>query len=463
MRSVETNNRLGEESIIKLLIQFSVPAIVGMVVNMLYNVVDRIYIGNIPNVGALAITGVGITMPVTTIITGIGMLVGVGAAANLSLSMGANDNERAKKFVGNGFTMVIIASILVAILGNMFATNILSLFGASENTMPYALDYLRILMIGTIFNLCAFSLNNVVRSDGSPKIAMNTMLIGAILNIILDPIFIFILGMGIKGAAIATVLSQVVSASWVVYYFTKNKKCNTKLELKYMKLDNKIVLTILAIGMAPFGMQVAGSAVQVVANNSLMTYGGDLAIGAMAVITSVCTIFVMPIFGITQGAQPIIGYNYGAKKYDRVKKAYSYSLMAATVILILSWIMVMLIPEKAIGLFNNDPQLTGIAVYGIRIFLFALPIIGVQMVGSTYYQAVGKAKTAMIIGLSRQVIFLIPLYIILPKFWGLDGIWYAGPIADTLAVIIGLVVIRNEFKKLSIEESEEECIEVLDA
>ncbi len=449
-----TNNRLGQESITKLLIQFSVPAIVGMVVNMLYNVVDRIYIGNIPDVGALAITGVGITMPVTTIITGIGMLVGAGAAANLSLSMGANDKESARKFVGNGFTMVIIASILVAVLGNLFATNILTLFGASENTMPFALDYVRILMGGTIFNLCAFSLNNVVRSDGSPKIAMNTMLIGAILNIILDPIFIFGFGMGIKGAAIATVISQAVSALWVVYYFTKNKKCNTKLNVKYMKLNKKTVLAILAIGMAPFGMQVAGSAVQVVANNSLMAYGGDLAIGAMAVITSVCTMFVMPIFGITQGAQPIIGYNYGAKKYDRVKQAYRYSLIAATVILVLSWIMIMFIPQKAIGLFNNDPQLNDIAVYGIRIFLFALPIIGVQMVGSTYYQAVGKAKISMFIGLSRQVIFLIPLYIILPKFWGLDGIWYAGPIADTLSFIVGLVIIMKEFKKLGQEKNE---------
>ncbi|MGL5314686.1 MAG: MATE family efflux transporter [Peptostreptococcaceae bacterium] len=455
MSKETTQNRLGEEPIGKLLIQFAIPAIIGMVVNMLYNVVDRIYIGNIPDVGALAITGVGITMPITTIITGIGMLIGAGAAANLSLTLGIGDKQKSGKFVGNAFTLVVIASILVAVLGNIFAPQIVGIFGASANTAPYALDYLRILMIGTIFNLCAFSLNNLIRSDGNPKIAMNTMLIGAIINIVLDPIFIFVLDLGIKGAAIATVTSQVISASWVLFYFIKGKKCNTQLKISNMKLEKTIVMSILAIGMAPFGMQVAGSLVQIISNNALMTYGGDLAIGAMAVITSVCTIFVMPLYGINQGTQPIIGFNYGAKKYKRVKQAYRYSLIASTTILILSWIFIVLVPEKAIGLFNNDQNLLGIAVYGIRIFLFALPVIGIQMIGSTYYQAVGKAKISMMIGLSRQVLILIPLFLILPKFFGLDGIWIAGPIADISAAIIGFIVIRKEFKQLKEFEDDE--------
>ncbi|MGL6105985.1 MATE family efflux transporter [Romboutsia sp.] len=448
MSNINTQNRLGEEPITKLLFQFAVPAIIGMVVNMLYNVVDRIYIGNIPDVGALAITGVGITMPITSIITGIGMLIGTGAAANLSLTLGIGNKEKSAQYVGNAFTLVVIASLLVAVIGNIFAPQIVGAFGASESTTPYALDYLRILMFGTIFNLCAFSLNNLIRSDGNPKIAMNTMLIGAIVNIVLDPIFIFGFGLGIKGAAIATVLSQTVSASWVLFYFIKSKKCTTKLKLSNIKLRKTIVMSTLAIGMAPFGMQVAGSLVQMVSNNALMTHGGDLAIGAMAVITSVCTIFVMPLYGINQGTQPIIGYNYGAKKYKRVMQAYRYSLIASTTILILSWLFIMFIPDKAIGLFNNDPQLSNIAVYGIRIFLFALPVIGIQMIGSTYYQAVGKAKISMMIGLSRQVLILIPLFLILPNFLGLDGIWLAGPIADVISAIIGFIVIRKEFKKL---------------
>ncbi|MGL5753574.1 MAG: MATE family efflux transporter [Paraclostridium sp.] len=444
----ESQDRLGHEPIYKLLIQFSIPAMVGMIVNMLYNVVDRIYIGNIPNVGALAITGVGITMPVTSIITGIGLLIGAGAAANLSLKLGSGEYEKSSKYVGNAFTLVIIASILVAILGNIFATNILGLFGASENTMPFALDYIRVLMIGTIFNLCAFALNSLIRSDGNPKIAMYTMFIGAIINIILDPIFIFVLGLGIKGAAIATVLSQVISASWVVFYFIKSKKCNTKLELKHMKLDKNIVMSMLAIGMSPFLMNVAGSLVQVISNKALMANGGDLAVGAMAIIVSVSTIFVMPLYGVTQGSQPIIGYNYGAKKYDRVKKVYKYALVVSTLILILSWACIMLIPEKPISLFNNDPSLLDITIYGIRINLITLPIIGIQMIGSTYYQSVGKAKLSMFIGLSRQVIVLIPLLLILPNFLGLDGVWLSAPIADIASAILGIIIIRREFKRL---------------
>lgn len=319
--SVNKNQEeLGTLGIVRLLVKFSIPAIIGMVVNMLYNVVDRIYIGNIPDIGGLAITGVGITMPVTSIITGLGMLIGIGTSASISLAFGSGKRNLAQKYLGNGLTAIIIISLIVAVFGNVFATGILGIFGASENTMPYALAYIRPLMIGTICNLCAFGLNHSINSDSNPKIAMSTMLIGAIINIILDPIFIFVFGLGIQGAAYATVISQFVAGCWVIYYFTKSSKSTIKLNKKDMMLDGEIIKRILMIGLAPFCMQVAGSIVQVIANNALMTYGGDLAIGAMAVITSVCTIFIMPIFGLNQGAQPIIGYNYGAKKYDRVKK-----------------------------------------------------------------------------------------------------------------------------------------------
>lgn len=451
--SVNKNQEeLGTLGIVRLLVKFSIPAIIGMVVNMLYNVVDRIYIGNIPDIGGLAITGVGITMPVTSIITGLGMLIGIGTSASISLAFGSGKRNLAQKYLGNGLTAIIIISLIVAVFGNVFATGILGIFGASENTMPYALAYIRPLMIGTICNLCAFGLNHSINSDSNPKIAMSTMLIGAIINIILDPIFIFVFGLGIQGAAYATVISQFVAGCWVIYYFTKSSKSTIKLNKKDMMLDGEIIKRILMIGLAPFCMQVAGSIVQVIANNALMTYGGDLAIGAMAVITSVCTIFIMPIFGLNQGAQPIIGYNYGAKKYDRVKKTYLYGLIGCTVVLLLSWIFIIFLPEKAIGMFNNDPMLTDIAVSGIRVYLLVLPLIGVQMTASNYYQAIGKPKNSMVLGLSRQVLLLIPAFLILPKFMGLEGVWLAGPIADGIAVILSGIIIIREMRTLGKEE-----------
>ena len=448
----KNQEELGNLGIVRLLVKFSIPAIIGMVVNMLYNVVDRIYIGNIPDIGGLAITGVGITMPVTSIITGLGMLIGIGTSASISLSFGSGKRKLAQKYLGNGLTAIIIISLIVAIFGNVFATGILGVFGASENTMPYALAYIRPLMIGTICNLCAFGLNHSINSDSNPKIAMSTMLIGAIINIVLDPIFIFVLGLGIQGAAYATVISQFVAGCWVIYYFTKSSKSTIKLNKEDMMLNGEIIKKILMIGLAPFCMQVAGSIVQVIANNALMTYGGDLAIGAMAVITSVCTIFIMPIFGLNQGAQPIIGYNYGAKKYDRVKKTYLYGLIACTAVLLLSWIFIVMLPEKAIGMFNNDPMLTDIAVNGIRVYLFVLPLIGVQMTASNYYQAIGKPKKSMLLGLSRQVLMLIPAFLMLPKFMGLEGVWLAGPIADGIAVILSGIIIIREMRTLGKEE-----------
>ena len=441
-------DNLGTESITKLLFKFSIPAIVGMVVNMLYNVIDRMYIGNIPNVGGLAITGVGITMPVTQIITAFGMLVGIGTCASISIAFGEKRKDDAEHYLGNGLTCILIISILIAIFGNLFAEEILTLFGASENTLPYALAYIRPLFWGTICNLFAFGLNNSIRSDGNPKISMYTMIIGAAINIVLDPIFIFGFNLGIQGAAYATVISQFVAGCWVLYYFTKSKKSSIKLRFSTLSLSAPIVKGILMIGLSPFLMQVASSIVSVIANNALMTYGGDLAIGAMAIITSVCSIFVMPIYGLNQGSQPIIGYNYGAKNYHRVRQTYIYSLVACTVILTISSVVVQAFPKLAVSMFNKDPELTDITVSGMKLFLLSMPLIGIQMTASTFYQAVGKPKKAMIISLSRQVIFLIPAFLILPRIFELKGVWLAGPIADTLAILVSGFVIFNEMKNL---------------
>lgn len=445
---------LGTESIGKLLIRFSIPAIIGMVVNMLYNVVDRIYIGNIPDIGGLAITGVGITMPITQIITGVGMLVGIGTSASISIAFGKKKRDEAQKYLGNGFMSIVIVSIAIAILGNLFATPILRLFGGSDLTIPYAEAYIRPLFIGTIFNLCAFGLNHSISSDSNPKVGMYTMVIGAIINIVLDPILIFVFNMGIAGAAYATVISQFVASGWVINYFTRSKKSTIKLTLADMKIDLSIIKKILMIGLAPFCMQVASSIVTVISNRALMTYGGDLAIGAMAIITSLSTIFIMPIFGLNQGAQPIMGYNFGAKQYKRVRQTYIYSLVISTAILVASFLFIQLFPKAAVSMFNNDRELTDITVSGMRIFLLSMPLIGIQMTASNYYQAVGKVKKAMIISLTRQVLFLIPAFIILPKFFGLKGVWSAGPIADLLAVTLSGFIILKEMKHLKQVEKE---------
>ena len=440
------DNDLGTASIGKLLIRFSIPAIIGMVVNMLYNVIDRIYIGQIKDVGGLAITGVGITMPITNIITGIGMLVGIGTSASISIALGQGKKDKAQKTLNNGFILIIISSLLVALFGNIFANPIINLFGGTANTTEYALLYMTPLLYGTICNLCAFGLNHSISSDGSPKIGMTTMIIGSMVNIILDPILIFGLNMGIQGAAIATVTSQFIAACWVIFYFTKGKHSSIKLHIPEFKLNGTIVKGILLIGLAPFCMQLAGSLVQIISNKTLLACGGDMAIGAMTVISSACSIFIMPIFGLNQGAQPIIGFNYGAGQFDRVKRTYFIGLFWCTVVLIISSIGIQAVPESLIRMFNNDPELTSIAVHGIRIYLFLLPVIGVQMTASNYFQAIGKPTKAMLLGLTRQVIFLIPTFIIFSKLWGLEGLWFSGPIADLAAVILSLFVILHEFK-----------------
>ncbi|WP_054200573.1 MATE family efflux transporter [Clostridium baratii] len=445
--------RLGEEPILKLLLSFSIPAIVGMVVNTLYNIIDRMYIGRIEGIGPLALTGVGITMPIMTIILAFGMLVGIGTAARVSLKLGEHNKDSAEEHLGNAFTLIIIISIAITILGLMFLDPILGVFGASENTEIYARQYMQIIFIGTIVNMLSFGLNHSIRSDGSPKVAMLSMLIGAITNIILDPVFIFGFGMGVRGAAIATVISQILTTVWILQYFTVGKSI-IKLKMNNLKLKLPIIISIFSIGMSPFSMQLAASVVQVLANNSLKEYGGDLAIGAMTIISSVSMIFLMPIFGINQGSQPIIGYNYGAKQYDRVKETVKYGAIAATIIVVIGWIVTQLAPQVLIAIFNNDPELVGIATNGIKIYLFMMPLVGFQVISSNYFQSIGKAKISMFLSLLRQVILLIPCILILPKILGLNGIWLSGAVCDGLSSLITGIIFFYSVKKLKAEEVE---------
>ena len=453
-------NGLGEEKISKLLLKFSIPAIVGMLVNALYNIIDRMFIGHIPKVGNLAITGIGVTMPISTIILGFGMLVGVGTAATISIRLGQNKKDEAEKILGNAFTLIIIISLIITAIGLIWGKNILTLFGASDSTLVYAQDYMQIIFVGTIFNMLSFGLNHTIRASGSPNIAMASMLIGAITNIVLDPIFIFWLGLGVKGGAIATVIAQIASAIWGISFFLRGN-ANLRVKAKNFKLKKEFVLAIFAIGMSPFAMQVAASVVQVISNNALKAYGGDLAIGAMTIISSVNTFICMPIFGLNQGVQPIVGYNYGAKKYDRVREAIKYPQIFATIIAATGFLLIMFVPDVLVKFFNTDPALLEITEHGMRIFLLMIPLVASQIIRTNYFSCIGKAKKSMVLSLLRQVILLIPCLLILPRIplpsgevLGLTGVWLAGPVSDFLSVIITHIIFTAEMKTLGAENIE---------
>ena len=451
---MDRSKQLGEGSVAMLLLKFSFPAIIGMLVQALYNIVDRIFIGN--NVGPLAIAGITITFPFFTILMAFGMLVGIGAGALVSIRLGQQRRDEAEQILGNAFVLGAGITFIVTIISLLFLDPLLRAFGASDSILPYAKDYIVIILLGAIIQNIGFGLNNVIRAEGSPKVAMFTMLLGAILNIVLDYILITVFQMGVQGAAIATVISQIASAMWVISFFT-GKRSTLKLHPKHFRVSKEIMLGIFAIGMSPFSMQMAASIVTVISNNSLQAYGGDLAVGAMGIITSVAMLFLMPVFGINQGSQPIIGYNYGAQEYKRVKQALKLAILAGTLISAFGFIAIQFYPQFFIRIFNDDPQLVSIGANGIRIFLFMLPIIGFQVVSANYFQAVGKAPKAMFLSLSRQVIFLIPLLLILPLYFGLNGIWYSAPLADFLSALLTALLLYREIKHL--DDKHEELLE----
>ncbi len=441
---MSNNELLQTEKIWKLLLKFSIPAIVGMMVNALYNVVDRIYIGWL---GPLPMTGIGLSLPMMILMMAFGMLIGIGAASRISIRLGEGRHDDAEKILGNAFTMLILIMGSVMIIGLTFKEPLLYLFGASPATYEYANQYMTVILMGSLFQGIGFGLNNVIRAEGNPKIAMYTMILGALTNIILDPIFIFAFGLGIRGAAIATILSQLVTTIWVMKYFLSGKS-KLKLKKENLKPNAAIVGSIMAIGMSPFFMQVAASLVTIISNNALKANGGDIAIGAMTVINSLAMFFLMPIFGINQGAQPIIGFNYGAKQYRRVKEALKYAIVGGTIISTFGFIMTQFFTVAMIKMFNSDPELISVATVGMRTFLVMLPIIGFQIISSNYFQAVGKAPKSMFLGLLRQVIVLIPMLIILPQFFGLMGVWYAGPTADLIASIVTALFLVIEMRHL---------------
>ncbi|MGL4358607.1 MATE family efflux transporter [Cetobacterium sp.] len=430
----------------KLLVKYSIPAIISMLVSALYNVVDRIFIGNMKDVGALAITGVGITMPIVTIALAFSMLIGIGATANISIKLGEKRKDSAEKIMGNIITLSIILGLVITILGSVYKDPILKAFGASESTLKYAREYITIILYGTVFNIMGYALNSTIRADGNPKICSAIMVISCFVNIILDPIFIFTFGLGIKGAAIATVLSQVMTAILSFAYYM-SKKSNLKIKKSNLALDKDIVKLILAIGISPFTMQLATSMVQVVNNNALKLHGGDLAIGAMATVNAVALLCFMPVYGISQGAQPIIGYNFGAKQYKRMEEAYKIATWSGIIIFGVALFLVEVFPSTIVGLFNKNPDIMAISIHGMRIYLMAMPSIAIGMAGSNYFLAIGEGKAAMFLSLLRQVILLIPLIMIFSRMYGLTGIWLAQPICDLIAAIVTMIMVDKNLNK----------------
>nr|WP_312578638.1 MATE family efflux transporter [Sedimentibacter sp.] len=443
---MDRSKQLGEMKVSKLLMKFSIPAIVGMLVNALYNVVDRIYIGN--GVGSEGIAGITISFPVMLIMMAFSVLIGIGANSLVSIRLGENRKEEAEGIFGNALSLLILISLCLSIIGLSVLDPLLKFLGASKQILPYAKDYLQIILLGAVFQSIGMGMNNFIRSEGNPKIAMYTMLIGALINTILDPIFIFGFNWGMRGAAIATITSQAVSAIWVMKYFLGGKSL-LRIHGKNLKLKASVVLNILALGAAPFAMQLAASVQNFIMNTSLATYGGDIAISGMGVVNSILTLMIMPIFGINQGAQPIIGYNYGAKKFDRVKETYKLAVISATVIIVAGWIVTRMFPGQLVSMFNSkDEELISFGIFAIKRFMMFFPIVGFQIVSSNYFQAVGKPKHAALLGLSRQVLILIPALLILPKFLGLEGVVSAGPLADVVSAVVTGTFIFFEMKKL---------------
>lgn len=445
MQTITTDKELNlETKKISLLVwEYSIPAIIGTLVNSLYNIVDRIFIGQ--GVGAFAISGLAITFPVTILASALGMLVGVGAASRISISLGEKKKHTAEQILGNSFLLILLFNAVIMTLFYIYLDNILIAFGATENTLPYAREYLQIVLIGNVFISLCYSFNNMMRASGYPKKAMITMLIGAVLNIILDPIFIFVFKLGIAGVAWATVISMFVGTLFVMHHFVQESSL-IRLRKENIRLNKNIVLAIVSIGLSPFFMQVAASGVAVLLNTSLLKYGNDLAVGAYGILNSMLLIIIMTVVGLNQGTQPIIGYNYGAKNFNRVKDTFFYTVKIATIITSTGFIIGMFFPRQFAGAFTNDQALLDIAENGIRLSLIAFPLVGFQVVAGNFFQSIGQAKKAIIQSLSRQIIFLVPALLIFPTIFGLNGVWMAMPVSDFLASLLSLYLLIGQIK-----------------
>ncbi|MGE5619462.1 MAG: MATE family efflux transporter [Sphingomonadaceae bacterium] len=444
---MDSTARLGQEKIGSLLVTFSIPAIVGMIVMSLYNVIDRIFIGN--SAGFLGIAAITVGFPIMIVQFAFIGMIGMGATALVSIRLGQQRREEAESIMGNALVLLAGLALTMTALGLVFTDPLLRIFGASDEVMPLARTYIRIILGASIFQSLSFGMNNFIRAEGHPRTAMATMIIGAVLNAILAPIFIFGFGWGMAGAGLATALAQAVSAIWVMLHFLLGRS-TLKIRRKQLRVDLAVTRRMMALGSAFFAMQFSQSILSAIMNTSLGIYGGDIAISGMGIVISLMTLIMMPIVGINQGAQPIIGYNYGAQRYDRVKAALKYAAMAATAIATAGFVVIRLFPTQLITIFNSqDAELIAFGSNALVVFLTFLPLIGFQIVGSGYFQAVGQPKKSLILSLSRQVLILIPALLILPRFFHLSGVLMAGPVADLAASLLTGAWLLAEVRQLN--------------
>lgn len=449
---------LGSGKVSKLLFSLALPTITSQIVNMLYNLVDRIYIGHmkpVDTVGALALTGVGVCLPIIMIISAFAALVGMGGAPRASIQEGRGDLEGSQKIMGSCFTLLIVTAALLTVVFRSFAEPLLLTFGASENTIGYALDYMNIYSLGTLFVQVTLGMNAYITAQGFTTVSMRTVLIGAGLNTVLDPIFIFGLGLGVRGAALATILSQAVSAAWVLRFLT-GPRTKWRLRREFLRPAPQVFLPCLALGLSPFIMQSTESLIAVCFNSSLLKYGGDVAVGAMTVLTSMMQFAMMPLHGLSQGAQPIISYNFGARSAQRVKEAFACLLKSCVIYAAVLWAAVQLFPQVFVQIFNNNPELVDYAAKALRVYMGATCLFGVQIACQQTFVALGNAKTSLFLAVLRKIILLIPLIYILPNFFANKAfaVFLAEPVADFLAVTATASIFAVQFKR-SMAELEE--------
>lgn len=435
---------LGEAPIGKLLVEYSIPAIIGMTLTSLYNIIDSIFIGH--GVGALAISGLAITFPLMNLLVAFCTLVGVGGATLSSIRLGQKDKKGAEDILGNVAILCVINAIFYGGLAFIFLEPILFFFGASEATLPYARDFMQVILLASPISYVMIGLNNIMRATGYPKKAMLSSMLTVGCNIILAPIFIFVLNWGIRGAALATICSQFIGMLWVLYHFY-SPKTYIRFQRHSMRLKQHIIANIFAIGMSPFVMNVCACCIVIFINNRLLNYGGDMAIGAFGILNRIQMLFVMIVMGITMGMQPITGYNYGAQHFDRVKRTLKLGITAGCIITTLGFIIGELFPGVFVGMFTDNHELTDEATLALRIGILSFPVVGAQIVITQFFQSIGKARISIFLSLSRQLLFLLPGLAFLPPFYGVEGVWFSMPLSDALAFAVAALMLAYHYKK----------------
>ena len=444
----KTPTALGTENIGKLLMQYAVPAIIAMTASSLYNMVDSIFIGH--GVGTMAISGLALTFPLMNLAAAFGSLVGVGAATLISVKLGQKDYDTAQRVLGNVFVLNILLGVAFTVIVMAFLDPILYFFGGSDETVGYARDYMYIILLGNTITHLYLGLNAVLRSSGHPQKAMYATIATVINNTILDPVFIYGFGWGIRGAAIATIVAQIISLMWQLWIFSSKEEL-LHFHRGIFRLKRKIVFDSLAIGMSPFLMNMAACFIVILINQGLKKYGGDLAIGAFGIVNRLVFIIVMIVMGLNQGMQPIAGYNFGAKQYERVTKTLKLTIIYATGVTTFGFIIGMLFSDTVVGIFTSDAELIELSAKGLRIVVMFFPIIGFQMVTANFFQSIGMASKAIFLSLTRQMVVLLPCLLILPRFFGAAGVWYSMPISDLLASLIAGTMLVWQFRKFRVQ------------